>query len=224
MPRASPSVRPRCPPARPARSRRPRPPGARNAAGTVQGGQRPVVDAAASSLPSESGRGGAGGRWPPPRRGRTTTSLYEIRIAPMTRVSPAKSGGRPGRSGVPDPLRDADHGEGQGQRDNELRRFRRALQPAHETDLEDDAQGVPARTSRRRTTRASASPIRCASANRRMRQHPDRAVRPIEDARGGVGQREAARRDGVDAGGRQAPDGEDDEVMHVRPPTALFVV
>ncbi len=117
--------------------------------------------------------------------------------------------------GIPDPLGGAHHTQGEGQGDDEFCRLGGPLEAAHDSDLENDPQersqdeqahshgqeGVPAPSDMHLPVGES-------------RQHADGSVRPIEDARRGVREGQSARRDGVDAGCRQSPDGEDDEVVH----------
>jgi hypothetical protein len=122
--------------------------------------------------------------------------------------------------GVPDPLGETQEHERDGQRDDQFGRLRDAFEPAHHRRFDHDADGGrqyeeadehgddhrPAPTDAHLPVGEGAD-------------HPDGAVRPIEDPGRRVGEGEAARRYRVDARCSQAADGEDDEFMHGRPPT-----
>ena len=136
-----------------------------------------------------------------------------------------EGGQRPIRRGVPDPLGDTQEHERDGQRDDELGCLRNTFEPAHHPRFDNDADhGRNHEETHEHRHEGRPAPADAQLPVGEGTDHADGAMGPIEYPGRRVGESEAARRYRVDARRSQAADGEDDELMHVRPPTALFVV
>ena len=185
----------------------------------------------------ESGRSSTAARIAMPIRGRVSTRRRMMatsdRDADGDRLVDRDRRRRRGRSapgrakklaigrltpGLPDQLGEPDHEQQQRDRDDELHRLGRVLQPAHDHGFEQHAEqrGEDHEHHEERDRRGPA-PVEAQLPVREREQHPGRAVGEVEDAGRRVGEHETAGDDRVDRRDRQADNREGQELVHGLP-------